>query len=152
MQPPDRLLQLLRQEEGLAKVLPDGSIVPYTDMAGYWTIGYGHRCTRYFGPIDQDGAETILVADAQLAMSEAVRLSPVLAHFQNKLIAVSDFVFNLGSLAYETSHLRKYINAGEWQLAADEFPKWVYAAHKMVEDLIKRRALERQIFLETDNG
>ncbi|WP_410521059.1 glycoside hydrolase family protein [Candidatus Tisiphia endosymbiont of Thecophora atra] len=44
--------------------------------------------------------------------------------------------------------LRQKLLRGEYLLAADEFPKWVHARSIRLQGLVRRRLLEREVFLQ----
>ncbi|WP_375331580.1 glycoside hydrolase family protein [Candidatus Tisiphia endosymbiont of Oplodontha viridula] len=44
--------------------------------------------------------------------------------------------------------LRQKLLRGEYLLAADEFPKWVHACGIRLQGLVRRRLLEREVFLQ----
>jgi lysozyme len=140
---------LIKKYEGLHKVKQDGLVYPYLCPAGYWTQGYGL--------LVEDGSAppiTVEVADARLSerlvyyVLAALRLSPVLAGHPSKLAAITSFIFNLGEGRYKSSSLRRLINDGRWEEAAQQFPKWVWGGGKKLPGLIRRRAEERAVFME----
>ena len=57
------------------------------------------------------------------------------------------FFFNLGLGALGDSTLLRKLNAGDYQGAADEFPRWVKAGGQTLPGLVKRRDAERALFL-----
>ena len=66
---------------------------------------------------------------------------------QHQFDALVDFTFNVGCGNFRGSTLLKKLNRGDVTGAADEFPKWKYAGGKVLLGLIRRRAIEREIFL-----
>ncbi|WP_375333932.1 lysozyme [Candidatus Tisiphia endosymbiont of Xenochironomus xenolabis] len=62
--------------------------------------------------------------------------------------ALISFVFNCGAGAFQASSLRQKLLRGEYLSAADEFPKWVYARGVKLKGLVRRRLVEREIFLQ----
>jgi lysozyme len=60
---------------------------------------------------------------------------------------LQSFVYNLGSGRLQSSTLRRKINRGDFEGAADEFPKWRRAGGKILKGLVLRRAAERKLFL-----
>ncbi len=138
----ERALEIARRFEGCR-------LNAYQDPVGIWTIGYGHTPAQAGQVIDQDTAESLLLADMKTAATAAMRLCPDLVARPNCLEAVSDFVFNLGTGRLQASSLRRRINQGEWELAAQEFGKWVLAAGRRLPGLVLRREAERALFLAT---
>ncbi|MBI5270716.1 MAG: lysozyme [Burkholderiales bacterium] len=122
---------------------------PYLCPAGVPTIGYGQ--TRYLDgrrvrlsdpPISQAAAERLLLLTVQRTYLPAVqRLCPGIDH-PERLAAIIDFTFNLGSGALQASTLRRRINAGRWDDVPAELRKWVWAAGKRLRGLVLRREAE----------
>jgi lysozyme len=69
----------------------------------------------------------------------------------NQQAALISFIFNCGSAAFRNSTLLKRLNEEQYLLAADEFLKWVYVKDKKLKGLVKRRQIERAVFLEEIN-
>ena len=66
---------------------------------------------------------------------------------QNQFDALVSFTYNLGAGALGSSTLLGKLNRGDFEGAADEFPKWNKAGGKVLNGLVKRRAAERSLFL-----
>ncbi|MCK2118973.1 lysozyme, partial [Pseudomonas juntendi] len=58
------------------------------------------------------------------------------------------FTYNLGAANLESSTLRRLLNSGDYAGAADQFPRWNKAGGKVLAGLTRRRAAERDLFLE----
>jgi lysozyme len=69
---------------------------------------------------------------------------------QNQFDALVDFIFNVGQANYATSTLKRKLNAGQYQAAAREFDRWVFAKvngkPEKLPGLVKRRAADRKLF------
>lgn len=145
MQPSQTAINLIQQSEGLR-------ITPYDDGAGYMTIGWGHRIKpgESFTIIDRQAATKLLMADAINAAGCVDRLVNVPLN-QNQFDALVDFTFNLGCQNLASSTLLKLLNQGNYEEAANEFDKWIYAGGKVMNGLITRRAKEKQLFLTPIN-
>lgn len=141
----ERGLNLIKLFEGLR-------LRAYQCSAGVWTIGYGHTaCVRPDNIICQEQAEIFLRQDVTLSENAIRRLvSEPLS--QNQFDALVSFVFNLGTGNFATSTLLKRLNEGDYNGAAEEFPRWVYAGGKKLSGLIKRREAEKVLFLLNDAG
>lgn len=119
---------------------------PYLDQVGLPTIGYGHRIpTLALRAITLAQGEDLLRADLRIARDAAVRISPVLAQFERRCSAITDFCFNAGPLRYATSRLRAAVDAQAWAAAGAQMRKWVYG-HKngqliQIPALVGRRAV-----------
>lgn len=134
------LIALIKQFEGLR-------LKAYLCPAKVWTIGYG-ATGKGIGPglvWTREQAEARLESDAHYFMSEAKRLCPKLSG--EKLEAIADFAYNLGSSKLASSTLRKRINSGELLSASEELGKWVFSGGVKLNGLIRRRAAEKALFL-----
>ncbi|WP_349018269.1 lysozyme [Azospirillum brasilense] len=94
-------------------------------------------------------AEVYLRADMADAASDVDQLVKVpLTDLQRG--ALVSFVFNLGAGALQTSTLLRLLNQRDYDGAAAEFPKWLYATvsgvKKQLDGLKKRRATEKALF------
>jgi lysozyme len=146
-------LQLIKNFEGLR-------LRAYQDTAGVWTIGYGS--TRYGNGLpvkkgdllgsaaaaDQLFTQTLIYY--QDAVNRAVKV-PLTQHQFNALVS---FTYNEGTGALQSSTLLKYLNAGNYQAAADQFLVWnkitsPATGKKVVSStLVQRREQERALFLK----
>jgi GH24 family phage-related lysozyme (muramidase)/peptidoglycan hydrolase-like protein with peptidoglycan-binding domain len=140
-------LDLVKEFEGLAKRLADGSVAAYLDAVGVPTIGYGHTSGVYLGQvITAQQAETFLKQDLQEAESAVNQLVKVALN-ENQFSALVSFVFNLGGGALGESTLLRQLNAGHYLEAANQFLRWTYAGGQQLPGLVRRREAERQLFL-----
>jgi lysozyme len=118
----------------------------YKDVAGTWTIGYGHIAGVCEGmTCTQEQAEAWLQEDTAWAASVVNRYVTVPVT-QGQFDALVDFTFNLGSGHFKNSHLLQLVNAGDLTGAADEFEKWAYAGGHVVAGLLRRRQAEKDLF------
>ena len=65
----------------------------------------------------------------------------------HQLYALTSFAFALGGGALQQSSLRRRVNREDYEGAAEEFPRWVFAGGRKLKGLVKRRYAERQLFL-----
>jgi lysozyme len=139
-----RGLDLIKKHEGLR-------LDAYRDIAGVWTIGYGHTKTAKPGmKITEPEAESLLrsdLADAERAVNQSVKV-PLK---QGQYDALVSFVFNLGGGALARSTLLRLLNAGDALGGAMTIPQWCKASVNgqlvPVLGLLRRRAEELQLFL-----
>ncbi|GLO14708.1 lysozyme [Pseudomonas putida] len=142
MRTSQRGLSLIKSFEGLR-------LQAYQDSVGVWTIGYGAtRSVKAGMKISKEQAERMLLNDVKRFEPEVERLitSPL---NQNQWDALMSFTYNLGAANLESSTLRRLLNAGSYPAAADQLPRWNKAGGKVLPGLVRRRAAERELFLET---
>lgn len=99
---------------------------PYQDIAGKWTIGYGHLIKQgesFERDISIEEAEVLLFRDAQTAMDAVNRLVKV-PITQNQFNALVSFTYNLGTGALAESSVLRFLNEGNKQAAAESFKLW----------------------------
>lgn len=137
----------------LAKVSEGCRLYPYYDPVGYPTIGHGHLLSRTpwaglgnWSRIDRAEAERLLIIDLRKAARSVYRLCPVPLK-PTQLAALIDFTFNVGGGNLEISTLRRAVNRGDFNRAAEQFGRWVYARGVKLPGLVRRRAAEREMFL-----
>ncbi len=137
------LAQLIKDSEGC-------KLTAYQCPAGIWTIGYG--CTGV--DIKKGLAWTQEQADAELdilaldVLRKAMKASPSLVLAPaNKVIAIADFIYNLGIGNYSKSTLKKYVDQSNWLAAAGEIKKWDKAGGVTLKGLTIRRKKEADLLL-----
>jgi len=144
-QPSQELIALAKKYEGF-------SPVSYNCPAGYPTIGYGHLVDKDSPrSVTREGAEVILTSDLKKS-EKPVRKKVEVRITSSQRDALVDFIFNLGAGRFSRSTLLKKLNKGDYQGAAEEFPKWIYAGGKPLRGLINRRAEEKAMFLRDTNS
>ena len=138
----------------IVKDFEDWSAMPYKDIAGIWTIGWGHKILPgedFSNGITREQGENLLSQDMQFA-ENAVNYYISAPVTQNMYDALVSFVFNVGAQAFVNSTLLKKINAGDYSGASQEFARWKYITidgQKVVSNgLVNRRAKESSLFQE----
>jgi lysozyme len=125
---------------------------PYQDMAGNWTIGYGHliRSNEHFIVINQAQADQLFSVDVSVAVHAVCNLVRVPLS-QNQFDALCSFVFNVGTRNFQYSTLLSKLNFGDYAGAAQQFRQWdkVTVDGVLVPStgLLRRRQAEEQLFL-----
>lgn len=139
-------LDLIKHYEGF-------SSSPYLCPAAHWTIAYGAiwgldgtRVTRDHPDVTKEQGDQLLRRDVGKSERAVLRLIRVPLS-DGQFDSLCSFVFNLGSGALQSSTLRRRLNRGGYEEAADEFPRWVFAGGRKLKGLIKRRNDERMLFL-----
>jgi len=112
-----------------------------------WTIGYGHT-----KGVQQGDTCTVAQGEAWLREDvawavEAVNRAVTVPLTQPQFDALVSFVYNVGAPNFLTSTLLKQLDAGDYEAAADEFPKWNHQAGEVLDGLTVRREQERARFL-----
>jgi lysozyme len=136
-------IDLVKHFEGL-------SLDAYLCPAGIPTIGYGHTAGVTLGQsITAGRAETLLSRDLAAAAAVVDRLVTVPVN-NGQRGALASFVFNLGRSSFQSSTLLKRLNVGDYEGAASEFARWVYATvngrKTQLPGLVKRRGAEALLF------
>ena len=118
----------------------------YLCPAQIWTQGWGSTSgiTADTPPITMAEGEALLKRDLVRFERAVHRLCPV-PLTQGQYDALVSFSFNTGSLSVST--LRRKLMREDYIGAADEFPRWVYAAGRRLAGLVRRREAERALFL-----
>lgn len=124
-------------------------LAAYLCPGGKWTIGYGHT-----GPdveqgmvITEEDADDLLEQDLN-RFEAAVKANVSVELDENQFSALVSLVYNIGVTAFRDSTLRKKLNTGDYEGAADEFPRWNRSKGKVLAGLARRRAAEQDLFLE----
>lgn len=127
-------------------------IRPYLDRLAkppVWTRGYG----RTFGisgdspPITLDEAKAELRAGLSVYGRRCATLAPALLERPECLAAVTSWAWNCGTGAFKVSRLRRAINEGRWDDAAELLRKPNTAGGVVYRGLDRRRQAERAMFI-----
>lgn len=133
-------LDLIKQFEGCR-------LKAYRCPAGVLTIGYGHTQGVYDGQIITNSqANDYLrsdIAKFEKSVNDLVKVKVT----QNMFDALVSFTYNLGAGALKNSTLLKYLNCEDYEEASLEFGKWNKAGGKVLSGLVKRRSLEKKLFI-----
>lgn len=136
--------------QALIKKWEGFSLTPYICPAGLPTMGWGHVISaadvaKYAGGITQEQATALFAHDVRIAEGGVTNLitAPLTP---NQFAALVSFTFNLGAGRLRASTLRRKINARDYQGAADEFSRWVFAGGRKLTGLVRRRAEEKELF------
>jgi lysozyme len=135
-------LELIKRFEGFRSQL-------YIDVAGFPTIGYGHRIIppESFPPeafpsgISEPQAANLLAGDvsaAERAVGGLVKVTLTQGQFD----ALVDFCFNLGAGRLANSTLLRCLNGGRYDAAAEQLLLWDLAGGEVNLGLKARREAE----------
>lgn len=143
-------LKLVQKFEGL-------KLEAYLCPAGVWTIGYGHtRDVKKGSKITTEEANNLLALDLAECGEQIQKYVRVPLH-DNQFAALASFVFNVGIGSLIASSLLRRLNNGDYDCVPTELSKWVKATNPKtgkkvtLTGLVKRRAAEGQLWLNTDN-
>lgn len=141
--------KLIQQFESCARLRSDGRYQAYPDPAtggAPWTIGWGST-----GPDVTPGTVwTKAQVDARFERDVAAFAAQVSAAIgaaattQGQFDALVSFAYN--AKGWRGSTLLKLHMAGRFAAAQAEFGKWIYANHKPLAGLKRRRAAEAALY------
>lgn len=121
----------------------------YKDVVGIPTIGVGHVLLpgeSFPNGITREQALAILAKDV-LKCENGIAKYITQPLNQNQFNALASFTFNCGVGALQTSTVRRKLNNGDYQGAADALLMWCKAGGKVNAGLLNRRKDERRLFL-----
>lgn len=114
-------------------------LTPYKDVAGLWTIGWGHLITTneaasgtiniksvavpYVNGLTPEQCDDLLAQDCGKAIS-AIKNNVRVPMYQREYDALISFVFNVGPGGIATSTLRKVLNAGDYEGVPGQMRQW----------------------------
>ena len=126
---------------------------PYLCSAARPTIGYGSTWDRHGNAVTLDHpditkkqGEYLLQREVRHS-EEAIRKLIKSELTKNMFSSLCSFIYNVGSGNFQKSTLRMKLNRGQYESAADEFPKWRKAGGRVIKGLVRRRKQERELFL-----
>jgi lysozyme len=126
----------------LEKQFEGCQLTAYQDIAGVWTIGWGHVGKDVYEGLTwtQQQADEALDHDIQAAQLLLLKYSPGLSG--GSLDALTDFVFNLGIGNYRTSTLCQQVNVQNWGAVKASLLQWDHSNGVVVPGLLRRREAE----------
>ncbi len=123
---------------------------------GRWAVGYGHvASTIRTSIVTCAQADLLLRYDLNIISDSLSGLvySPLNS---NQIDALVSFVYNIGLEAFDGSTVLRLINAGAMLEAASAMEQWCHATvagqSQAVDGLIRRRAMEKALFLKPEGG
>jgi lysozyme len=124
----------------------------YQDVAGIWTIGYGHIAGVQPGmTITQDQANQFLMQDLAAIEGEIDGRTSQVPTSDNQFAAMVSLGFNIGWGNFQTSSVLRFHLAQNTSQAADSFLLWdkahVDGQLVVVQGLLTRRQSERTLYL-----
>jgi lysozyme len=134
-------MELLKRSEGFRNRV-------YLDVAGFATIGYGHRLQHsdsFPNGISELQAANLLACDVRNAEQAVQRLVKV-SLTQGQFDALVDFTFNLGASRLSGSTLLQQLNKGRYDDAAEQLLRWDHAGGQEYAALKARRKAEAELW------
>lgn len=111
-----------------------------------FTLGYGHTGGVKPGDTCTEAQAMEWLAEDVREAERAIERLVTVPLTQDQFDALVSFVFNLGAGNFGGSTLLKRINAGDFEGASREFPRWNRAAGRVMAGLTKRRHAEAAMF------
>jgi len=146
----DKGLEILKHYEGCR-------LNVYRDPIGIPTIGYGStygldytRVNMGHRTITESEATGLLIRQCQWSERSIARLVRV-SLTNNQCSALISFVYNVGSGNFQRSTMRMKLNREDHIGAASEFWKWRRAGGRILKGLVRRRKIEKQLFMLENN-
>lgn len=142
--------QINRAGELLIQSFEGCELEAYLDVAGIPTIGWGHTGpeVRLGQTITQAEADRLFDEDTDRFESAVERLAP--GSTDNQFAALVSFAYNVGEGALASSTLLRKHKTGDFEGAADQFPRWNKARVRgqlvPVKGLTRRRMAERALY------
>jgi len=122
--------------------------LPYRDIAGYWTVGYGHRIKageQFTNALTKQQAKELMLKDLQPVEDEIQKMVTVELN-QNQYDAFCSLCYNVGTKAIKDSPLLKHINAMQFDIALEHWKLYCMAGGRWVKGLENRRLAEIELF------
>ena len=140
-------IEIIKEFEGFSSEV-------YLDPIGIPTIGYGStwdakgdRVTVEHPAITKTEATKLLKREAR-HVEKAIRRLIKAELTENMFSSLCSWAYNVGTGNLQRSTLRMKLNRGNYEDAADEFPKWRRGGGRILKGLVLRRAAERELFLQ----
>lgn len=155
-------IDFICQWEGTGKV-KDGKLMPYRDVAGYWTIGYGHLLTKseltsqalYIAGKRYDWKKGLTFSEAKTLMDQDldkfenyVNGAVKVPLTQNQFDTIVSFSYNVGTGALGGSTLLKKLNSGKYDEVPRELMRWTRSGGRHWKGLVNRRKAEAELWLK----
>ena len=128
----------------------------YLCPSNYFTIAFGaiygldgNRVQRDHRDVTEEEGDFLLRRDLKRTEVAVARLvkQPLTI---NQFSACVSLVFNIGSGNFQKSQIRMRLNRREYLGAADIWWQWRKGGGRILAGLVKRREIEKQLFLKED--
>ena len=149
--PASPLYKALSKENLLRKYMDGKVVIPdrLSSLSGTpWTAMFGETEGVLKGQVyTMVQAVERLTSRVAYFMEGVLKVNPELLSSPNKLAACTSLAYNIGLKGYASSTVSRKIKSREFSAAADAFLLWNKAGGKVMSGLVKRRAVERSLFL-----
>ncbi|MCH7421474.1 glycoside hydrolase family protein [Shewanella sp. MM_2022_3] len=134
------LKEIIKENEGSIKyqqhigTFKDSMFYRYKCSEGYWTIGYGHRCSDDQKPIDVSTADALLDADIEIAQKMAAKIHVDSNHLVNDVLTEAVFQIGYSGLC-KFKKMIAALKSGDYKEAAVQMKdsKWYRQTPNRVE-------------------
>ena len=129
------------------------SPTPYICAAGVCTIGKGTTLDADFKPVTMDHQQIDIAAANKLfyrdvkIFANGVRRDVKVPLNDNQFSALVSLAYNIGQGNFRASTLLRKLNRGDYEGCAANFWQWRRANGVILSGLVKRRELERKLFI-----
>lgn len=151
----ERCITLIKEFEGFGDTSRFGPSDPrrgdpYKCPAGVWTQGYGRtRGITAQSPRITEGEATERLREDMAEFARGVAATLARPATQSQFDAMVSLAFNIGLKGFAGSTVRRKFNEGDIAGAAQAFHLWVKAAGQVSPGLVRRRAREAALFMES---
>lgn len=134
----------------LIKQFESCSLTSYRDVAGIWTIGWGHCSASPEETITEAEADSLLQSDLLHTEAAVNALTADVATDDNQFAAMVSLAFNIGIAGFHGSTVLRLHRGGDYEGAGQAFLMWDKAhedGHLVtVPGLLNRRQAERALY------
>ena len=129
------------------------SSIPYICAGGVCTIGKGATLDADFKPVTMDHPQIDITAANKLfyrdvkIFANGVRRDVKVPLNDNQFSALVSLAYNIGQGNFRASTLLRKLNRGDYEGCAANFWQWRRANGVILSGLVKRRELERKLFI-----
>jgi lysozyme len=119
----------------------------YQDSVGIWTIGYGSTQGVHVGMVITAAQAEAMLRDSAVTFQSFVTAVVKQPISQKMFDALVSFTYNVGQGNLQKSSVLRLLNIGDYQSSGDAFLLWNKAGGQVVAGLVRRRGMERALFL-----
>ena len=119
----------------------------YKDAVGIPTLGFGETAGVKMGDKTTPERALVQLLESTEKHADAIRQCIHVPLYQHEFDAYISLAYNIGTGAFASSSVARYIRRGEYRAAADAFGMWIYAGKQKLPGLVTRRQREKEVFL-----